>query len=212
MVQNKQSTRRPPGRPRGYSPEIAIGQALDLFWRNGFSATSLDDLSLATGMNRPSIYGAFGDKRSLYALAFRHYRSDVRERLVPLFLAKAPLRDKFRLILTELMEVYLSGLAGPRGCFTVMTAASDLVEDDAMRQILMDAITAQDRAFEQLFSSAIEEGELPASASPTALTAVATSTVYSLSVRARAGFAREDLVRLIGHAVSAIECNPSANK
>ena len=48
------------GRPRAYEPELALARALDVFWKDGFAATSLDDLSAATGMNRPSLYGAFG--------------------------------------------------------------------------------------------------------------------------------------------------------
>src|SRR5438477_162343 len=67
------------GRPRGYQPEIALGRALDLFRKNGFAATSLDDLSAATGMNRPSLYGAFGDKRELYIKSYARYRADARE-------------------------------------------------------------------------------------------------------------------------------------
>ena len=51
------------GRPRAYQPEVALARALDVFWKDGFAATSLDDLRAATGMNRP-IYGAFGDKRA----------------------------------------------------------------------------------------------------------------------------------------------------
>ena len=50
------------GRPRAYEPEVALGKALDLFRKDGFAATSLDELSAATGMNRPSLYAAFGDK------------------------------------------------------------------------------------------------------------------------------------------------------
>ena len=69
------------GRPRAYQPEVALGKALDLFRKDGFAATSLDDLSAATGMNRPSLYGAFGDKRELYiksyaALSRRRPRGD----------------------------------------------------------------------------------------------------------------------------------------
>ena len=45
------------GRPRAYQPDVALGKALDLFRKDGFAATSLDDLSAATGMNRPSLYG-----------------------------------------------------------------------------------------------------------------------------------------------------------
>ena len=62
------------GRPRAYQPEVALGKALDLFRKDGFAATSLDDLSAATGMNRPSLYGAFGDKRELYIKSYQRYR------------------------------------------------------------------------------------------------------------------------------------------
>ena len=61
------------GRPRAYQPEIALGKALELFRRDGFAGTSLDDLSAATGMNRPSLYAAFGDKHTLYLKALQRY-------------------------------------------------------------------------------------------------------------------------------------------
>src|SRR5262249_17102093 len=61
------------GRPRAYDPETALQTAIEAFWQAGYSGTSLDDLSAATGMNRPSLYGAFGDKRALYLKALDHY-------------------------------------------------------------------------------------------------------------------------------------------
>src|SRR5262245_66197867 len=73
MVQKQRSERRPRGRPRAYDPEIALQLATESFWRAGYAATSLDDLSAATGMNRPSLYSAFGDKRDLYLAALRRY-------------------------------------------------------------------------------------------------------------------------------------------
>ncbi len=66
------------GRPRAYQPEVALAKALDLFRKDGFAATSLDDLSAATGMNRPSLYGAFGDKRELYIKSYQSYRDRAR--------------------------------------------------------------------------------------------------------------------------------------
>src|ERR1700753_3326323 len=66
------------GRPRAYEPEIALGKALELFRKDGFAATSLDDLSAATGMNRPSLYGAFGDKRDLYIKSYLRHRTAAR--------------------------------------------------------------------------------------------------------------------------------------
>src|SRR5206468_2344103 len=80
------------GRPRAYQPEVALGKALDLFRRDGFAATSLDDLSAATGMNRPSLYGAFGDKRELYKKSYESYRNRARARMGEVVAADMRLR------------------------------------------------------------------------------------------------------------------------
>src|SRR5438874_8246687 len=82
------------GRPRAYEPEIALGRALDLFRTQGFAATSLDDLSEATGMNRPSLYGAFGDKRELYIRSYRRYRDEARASMTEIFREEMPLRQR----------------------------------------------------------------------------------------------------------------------
>src|SRR5271169_1312736 len=111
------------GRPRAFEPDAALARAMDVFWREGFAGTSLDELSAAMGLNRPSLYGAFGDKRALYLQAYRRYRDHVRETFAPLFAEPAPLRDKLRRILIAALDLYLSGESGPRGCFTVLTAA-----------------------------------------------------------------------------------------
>ena len=63
MVQ-KEMRPRPRGRPRSYDPEVALKRATEAFWKSGYSGTSLDDLAAATGMNRPSLYAGFGDKRA----------------------------------------------------------------------------------------------------------------------------------------------------
>ncbi len=82
------------GRPRAYEPDVALGKALDLFRNGGFAATSLSGLSVATGMNRPSLYGAFGDKRDLYIKSYQRYRDDARAAVLDVFRDEAPLRDR----------------------------------------------------------------------------------------------------------------------
>src|SRR3954453_9055908 len=82
------------GRPRDYQPEVALGKALDLFRKDGFAATSLDDLSAATGMNRPSLYGAFGDKRERYIKAFAPYRTDARPAMAHIFRTELPIKPR----------------------------------------------------------------------------------------------------------------------
>src|SRR5215472_428437 len=81
------------GRPRAYQPEVALGKALELFRKGGFAATSLDDLSAATGMNRPSLYGAFGDKRELYIKSYQRYRDDARAATAEIFREDMPIRE-----------------------------------------------------------------------------------------------------------------------
>src|SRR6202521_4415529 len=61
------------GPPRQYDPGPAPAKAAEAFWKYGYAATSLDDLAAATGMNRPSLYAAFGDKRAIYLKALAHY-------------------------------------------------------------------------------------------------------------------------------------------
>src|SRR5262245_64568862 len=78
------------GRPRAYEPDVALAKALDLFRRDGFAATSLDDLSAATGMNRPSLYGAFGDKRELFIKSYQRYREDARAAMIDIFRNELP--------------------------------------------------------------------------------------------------------------------------
>src|SRR5262245_54370022 len=113
------------GRPRAYQPEVALARALDVFWKEGFAATSLDDLSAATGMNRPSLYGAFGDKRELYIKSYQSYRDRARQRMGEVFSIDAKLRPLLEQIFAIALDMYLSGQDGPRGCFTVMTATSE---------------------------------------------------------------------------------------
>ena len=68
---------RPRGRPRAYDPEEALDKAVEVFWAHGYAGTSLDDLSAAMGMGRPSIYNAFGDKEALFMKALGRYRDTV---------------------------------------------------------------------------------------------------------------------------------------
>src|SRR5947199_10630626 len=103
------------GRPRAYEPEVALARALDVFWKEGFAGTSLDDLSAATGMNRPSLYGAFGDKRELYIKAYARYRSDARAAMADLFRTELPIKQRLQRIFAVALDIYLSGAEGPRG-------------------------------------------------------------------------------------------------
>ena len=189
------------GRPRAYQPEIALGKALDLFRKDGFAATSLDDLSAATGMNRPSLYGAFGDKRELYIKSYARYRADARAAMIDIFRDELPIRRRLERIFAVALDIYLSGDAGPRGCFTVMTAASEAVSDPEIRGMVLEGLSELDKAFTACFRLAKENGELPQTADPVVLAQLASATIHSIAVRARARVQRKELEAIVKGAI-----------
>jgi len=184
------------GRPRAYDPDLALTRAMDVFWKDGFAGTSLDELSAATGMNRPSLYGAFGDKRELYIKAYQHYRDRARAGTVELLNQGLPLRQLLQRIFELALDIYFSGEQGPRGCFTVLTAASDAVFDPEIRAMVQSAVREMDRAFANLFKAAQAKGELSPDAKPDALASLLTATIHTVAVRSRARVPRKDLEAL----------------
>jgi TetR/AcrR family transcriptional regulator, copper-responsive repressor len=189
------------GRPRAYQPEIALGKALDLFRKGGFAATSLDDLSAATGMNRPSLYGAFGDKRELYIKSYQRYRADARAAMLDIFREELPIRERLQRIYAVALDIYLSGEAGPRGCFTVMTAASEAVSDPDIRSLVLEGFSELDKAFAACFRTAKEKGELPDTADPLVLAQLASATIHTIAIRARARVPRKELEAIVKGAI-----------
>jgi AcrR family transcriptional regulator len=189
------------GRPRAYQPEVALGKALDLFRKGGFAATSLDDLSAATGMNRPSLYGAFGDKRELYIKAYQRYRADAAAAMIDIFKDQQPIRERLQRIFAVALDIYLSGDAGPRGCFTVMTAASEAIADPDIRAMVLEGLSELDRAFAACFRLAREKGELSASADPQVLAQLASATIHTIAIRARARVPRKELEAIVNGAI-----------
>ena len=188
------------GRPRAYEPDVALGKALDLFRNNGFAATSLDDLSAATGMNRPSLYGAFGDKRELFIKSYQRYRDNARTAMVDIFRSEAPLKQRLARIYAIALDIYTEG-ESPRGCFTVMTAASEAVADPIIRGMVMEGLAELDKAFATCFRVAKERGELPESADPTTLAQLASATIHTIAIRARARVPRKELEAIVKGAI-----------
>ncbi|HEX7389624.1 MAG TPA: TetR/AcrR family transcriptional regulator [Acidiphilium sp.] len=205
MVQNKRPTdgkRR--GRPRAYDPETALRQALDAFWKTGFSGTSLDDIAQATGMNRPSLYAAFGDKHALYLKALDQYWRDSIEAMRDILDRKLPLAETLMLIFDRALDIYFSGDGAPRGCFAVGTAVTEAVEDAEIRATLTASLNRLDGNFDALIRAARARGEIAPDADPASLAILATATVHTLALRARSGVARAELQRLARRAVTVI--------
>ena len=208
MVQKSKAKR---GRPRAYDPEVALGSALAAFWDGGYAATSLDDLSAATGMNRPSLYAAFGDKHALYSAALERYRAMGRDAVRAAITGDKPLREFLRGVYDGALALYFSGRGEARGCFLIGTALTEAVRDPALRDALADSLREIDQAVAARFRSAAAHGELPARAKPASLAKLAVAVLYFLAIRSRAGESRASLKAMAEDALDLI-CGPAPRR
>jgi AcrR family transcriptional regulator len=205
MVQNKDEEPRRRGRPRAYDPQAALQQATDRFWRSGYSSTSLDEICAATGMNRPSLYAAFGDKHTLYLKALERYWQ------FSLVTMREALADGDQTLAEALMRaydgqlsIYFSDDGLPRGCFAVGTATTEAVEDPEIRSALAEGLRMLDADFEARLRMARDRGELKDDADPAALAVLASATLHTIAIRARAGVPRTELREIARKAAGVI--------
>jgi AcrR family transcriptional regulator len=189
MVQ-KQDIKRARGRPRSYDPDSALTEARDAFWDSGYTGTSLDDLSSATGMNRPSLYGAFGDKRALYLQTLERYREMGRTAMKEELSYDRPLAGALRRVFFRAISIYLAGKHGARGCFLIGTAATEAVKDAKIRAVFAAGLHELDDLLEARLRYAAEHDELKTDIEPAVLARVVCGIMNSLALRARAGDSR----------------------
>ena len=183
----------PRGRPRAYQAGAALDQAALAFWRGGYAGTSLDVLSSATGMNRPSLYGAFGDKHALYSTVVQRYISGGQRAMQQALAPGVPLREGLMAVYDTALAMYYPANAEPRGCLLVGTTATEAAHDPLLRAQLGEGLRLFDAEFEARFALARQQGELPAQADPALLARLASAVLHTLALRSRAGDARAQL-------------------
>jgi len=192
------------GRPRAYDPERALDQVIECFWKTGYSGTSLDAISEATGMNRPSLYAAFGDKQALYLKALRHYWYMSYVAMRDALVDDISLDEALMQVYEKALSIYFSGNGRPRGCFAIGTATTEAVENAEIRDSLAKGLQALDKGFEARIRTAQANGELKPNADPVALSLLASATLHTIAIRARAGSPRAELRKLARNAVEVI--------
>lgn len=135
-------------RPRSFDPDEALDLARDVFWRNGFQGTSLDDITAATGLAKPSLYAAFGDKNALFLKVLDRYHARIVANAERALNQGPSARDAIERWLTGFVP-YCSGTKGIRGCLSVNTAADGISDQKDVR----DRVERFNRKLEQLLSN-----------------------------------------------------------
>lgn len=180
---------RPRGRPRKFDEDLVLRAARERFRTHGFAATSLDDLAEATGVNRPSLYAAFGDKKALYLAALARTKASIEQRFDALIAADYPMEKMLKALFLGTIEGYLTGENGPSGCIAVNTAAAEAVTDPDIRAALAGFLAVEDEKIALL----LRQAGGPAAEAHAAILA---GMLHSLSVRARAGAPRAELIAI----------------
>lgn len=191
MVHKKISRAR--GRPRAYDPDRALTGARDAFWRQGFAGTSLDVLSDATDMNRPSMYAAFGDKRALYLQTLDRYRAAADAQIERMLDRELPLAEALQRFYDSAISSYFGEGGAARGCYLIGTATTEAAHDAEVGKKLLEALRSFERIIAARLSHAKTVGELDAAADPAALALIASSVLHTLAIRSRAGESRAGL-------------------
>jgi len=120
-------------RPRSFNPDEALDLARDVFWRKGFQGTSLDDITAATGLAKPSLYAAFGDKNALFLKVLDRYHERIIANAERVLNDGPSARDAIERWLTGFVP-FCSGIRGSRGCLSINTTADGASDQKEVRK------------------------------------------------------------------------------
>lgn len=189
------------GRPRNFDRDQALDQALRVFWEKGYEGASLPDLTEAMGINRPSLYAAFGNKEELFRKALDRYESGPTA-----FVARALAEPTARQVADRLLKEGINMVTHPDhpgGCLAVQGAL--VCGDDAqpIREELERRRKAGEVMIRKRFQRAKAEGDLPVDVEPNDLARYVTTVMRGLAVQAAGGATRKELLRVAELAMQA---------
>lgn len=196
----------PIGRPRAFDVVHALDCALRVFWRKGYEGASLLDLTRAMGINRPSLYAAFGNKESLFRRAVDRYvertASHVHEAL-----EQPTARAVVEQLLLATVDL-ITDPQNPRGCFIVQGALACGDTADPIRQEMVNRRVQLETALRKRFEQAVADGDLPHNADCADLGRYVAAVSHGMAVQAAGGASRNELIRVVEIALRAW---PSSN-
>lgn len=190
-----------PGRPRSFDRLHALDAALAVFWQHGYEGASLSRLTEAMGINRPSLYAAFGDKEQLFQHALARYEELWATQLNDA-LAAPTARLCVELMLTRAARAISTG-PHPRGCMMVTSALATAPESAAIAERLAERRRHAEHALTRRLRRAQRDGELPSTANPADLSRFYMSVLRGLSIEAVSGATTNQLLRVVAIALNA---------
>ncbi|MCA2211304.1 TetR/AcrR family transcriptional regulator [Jidongwangia harbinensis] len=190
------------GRPRAFDEAVVLDRATEVFWRHGYEGASLNVLTAAMGINRPSLYAAFGSKEELFRRAFaRYHETKVAD-------ARAALDQPTAY---AAIEVFLRSSANglttgdhPRGCLSIQGGLACSPENTHVAEVLAAGRAATEQALEERLHRAAAEGDLPDGVDARALARFVMTLSEGHAVHAAAGASCEELQASVDIALRAV--------
>ena len=183
------------GRPREFDTDKALDGALRVFWLKGYDGASLSDLTKAMGINRPSMYAAFGNKEQLYSRTLERYSKSRNEHLGE-FSAAPTARASVELLLRDAVEKVTDPKNPGAGCFGVQGAMTCFNMSRQVKEHIGDMHVELQRLLKERFNRAIEAGELPRG-SAADLARLCAVMIQGMALQAKAGSSRKELHRVV---------------
>jgi AcrR family transcriptional regulator len=191
--------RKPRGRPRSFDREQALEAAMEVFWRKGYDATSIADLTEAMGINPPSLYAAFGDKEKLYLEAVEYYRVQRGESIRHVLAEEPTARGAIEKALKGAVEEFCRR-DSPSGCLLTMSTGCSSVSDGVQQMLVRKRLMARERIRERI-QRGIDEGDVPPSADPASLAEFVTTIFAGMAMHARDGASKKALLATVENAM-----------
>lgn len=180
------------GRPRQFDPDVVLGQVEKVFLEKGFAAASLDDLGAAAGLNRPSLYAAFGDKEQLFIHALERYGARQLSEIGLALDRSEPIEERMVSIFRQAVTAWCAP-EHPAGCLIAVAAAGAASGHPAIAASARRIGLERENAFRTAFARCLEQRLLPAEPTPEARAQLASAILDALAVRARLGEPRQQL-------------------
>src|SRR6266705_1096852 len=170
-------------RPKEFDPRTALSAAVQVFWRNGYEKTSLDELMAAMQVGRQSLYDTFGDKRELYLSALEAYRDSTQAAMQRLFGSGHPLRDCFAALLFGIVNE--SRADHRRGCLLLSANLERNLDDRQIAHLVKTNQAEVEAIFENALRKAQRGGELAPGKDAGALARFFVATIQGMRSTAR---------------------------
>jgi len=190
-------------RTKEFDPDVALDRAMHLFWRQGYEATSIQDLVEHMGIGRGSLYDTFGDKHALYLAALDRYCATVGAGFLAPLDAPIPVRAALRLVFDGAVATALA--EGRHGCLLANGALELASRDTDTRCRVEASLRGAEDAIGRALARAQATGELAAGRDPRALARYLVNALQGLRVTAKVTDDRETLEDIARVTLSALD-------